>query len=470
MARKLMPTEKIAAEILGGRKLLLWIGAGNSHSAGIPTDQPGEGGFAYNLAVIHYGDNATVRAELGEAFRLAELAARLGKPRIRDLIRQQGWSDLPLAPAHRAIGALAAEGFHIEIVTTNYDPLLERGLTDSGLSPEVISSATSVPRLAEDIVPVVKIHGCPYTDTNPNNLLMLEAELVAPPGWVVAFLNGRLLERTVVFVGFSGNADYIWQAIEGAVAILQGGLNNSYAVDVQPQGEVFDERSNLGRFYDHCHVRRENYSPDGSDSLLPHVADIVFRGLLRNALQDGERDAVRHRVVDSTMLLADIGRMSYVAVRAFARKLRCLRDEKLLRVHELCLSRVLKWMLIFTSDRILEHSSFRPILACPYQPGPNSLASAPIVFIDGLGHEALFCRDQVREASRTLRFRDEFQLDGMPRCYCVILNCIGTIGPESLDVIPRESETTIDGYDPMICIDENTLQDDIHNLPERFIA
>lgn len=135
-----MPEEQIGRQILQGRKLLVWSGAGTSVSAGIPADLE-ERGLAYRFAIIHYGNNENVvRQELGDRFRLAQLAARIGKPRIRHLIQQQGWQDFPVRPAHQAIAALAVEGFHIEIVTTNYDPLLEKALRQMGVSPQVISS------------------------------------------------------------------------------------------------------------------------------------------------------------------------------------------------------------------------------------------------------------------------------------------------------------------------------------------
>jgi NAD-dependent SIR2 family protein deacetylase len=124
--------------------LLLWIGAGNSFSSGVPLDRDDDQGLAFRLASIHYNnDLAQMNTALGQNFRLADLAAVIGRARIRELIVQQGWIDLPLSASHRAIAALLAEGFNVEIVTVNYDPLLEKALDEEGLGPTVIYSAAT---------------------------------------------------------------------------------------------------------------------------------------------------------------------------------------------------------------------------------------------------------------------------------------------------------------------------------------
>lgn len=108
-------------------------------------DSPGREGLAHQLALIHYEDAVErVREQLGEEFCLADLAAQLGKSRVRDLIIQLGWNALRGNAAHRAIASLASEGFRVEIVTVNYDPLLERELRESNVNPEVISAAGMV--------------------------------------------------------------------------------------------------------------------------------------------------------------------------------------------------------------------------------------------------------------------------------------------------------------------------------------
>jgi hypothetical protein len=45
--------KNIAKEILRGKKLLLWVGAGTSLSAEVPTDTTNRDGVAWKLALIH---------------------------------------------------------------------------------------------------------------------------------------------------------------------------------------------------------------------------------------------------------------------------------------------------------------------------------------------------------------------------------------------------------------------------------
>jgi hypothetical protein len=287
--------ERIANDIVNGRRVLLWIGAGSSSSAGIPTDADDEHGLAYALALIHYNnDRGLIQAELGERFRLSDLAARITKARVRQLILQQGWMDIGLADGHRAIAALASEGFFIELVTVNYDPLLERALANEELDPRVIFSAARCPLMADDHACVVKIHGCPFMDTNPNNLVMLARELVNPPVWVTAFLQCRQLERVFVYIGFSGNAPYVRDSITAISGLLGDQRIDAFGVDRRPADEVFENGNGLGDFYRISHVPRENYSDLGSDAFLQSLADAVFNRLVETEIAAARHEAEQH--------------------------------------------------------------------------------------------------------------------------------------------------------------------------------
>src|SRR5271155_1229512 len=136
-----MSATLIAEQILLRRQVLLWIGAGNSFVAGIPTDGNDESGVAFRLALVHWNnDRAQITNQLGDHFRIADLAQVLGKVRIRELLIQQGWIDLTPTKSHMAIAAIVAEGFPMEVVTVNYDPLLEIAERHEGLEPAIICS------------------------------------------------------------------------------------------------------------------------------------------------------------------------------------------------------------------------------------------------------------------------------------------------------------------------------------------
>lgn len=463
-----MCEEQLATTLLQGTRLLLWIGAGISAPAGIPTDSA-VNGLAHELALIHYGSEQVAGEQLGARFRLADLAACVGKRRVRDLLRQEAWQDLPPTAAHRAIAALVAEGFHIDVVTTNFDPLLEKAFREPNLAVnfDVVSSAGSVKALSEDVVALVKVHGCPYANDDPNDLAMLQDDLRNPPGWVTAFLNGRLQERVFVYVGFSGDAPYVRQCIEQTVENLRGRLNDAYAVDKLPTEAVFDGRSELGNFYTTCHVPPQNYSAAGSDPFLCRFADLVFRTLMLEALPRAVAGARRHVGCDGDTLEADIRRMSFAAVRSFARRLGLLSDRPA-RLTDVRIVDALEWMLILSNCGVLESASFRPALAAPFYPGPASTSAGPVVLLDGFGELADVCRSEIAERYNSGAIQEEFTLRGCARWYAVIVNCKGTLGEGSLSIVPKLEDTTMGGYSPVVCLDENSLLGEIGRIREVF--
>jgi hypothetical protein len=459
----------MAAEILQRRKILLWVGAGNSCSAGIPADTDNENGLAYRLALIHYNnDVAQIVASVGQGFRLADLAAVVGKPRIRELILQQAWIDFAVSESHRAIAALVAEGFHVEVVTVNYDPLLEKALSEEGVGPVIIFSAATYHKLTEDAAFVVKIHGCPFRDNDATHLLMLQGELAAPPAWVTTFLTGRLPERVFVYVGFSGNAEYVRQSIRTISIQLDGNVNQAFAVDIVPANEVFTNGNALGTFYSDSGVPAAQYSSAGADSLFREVANIVFRELMLSQLNSAATLAATHGCNDHAWLSEIITVMSYVHVRSFVRKLHSLSDDKPSRINKVVLKRIFKWMLILTCRGLIEKASFRPFLAFPYYPGPLGIAAAPIVFFDGLGQEVTVCCEDIRNLGKQEKFRSEWQIGAEPKWYAVIVNCVGNAQMPELEIIQMEKDSTARGYDPILFVDENTMVSEITNIEALF--
>jgi len=447
----------------------LWIGAGASVSAGVPADTADEHGLAYRLALIHY-DNDPVRiaTEVGQGFRLADLATRITKARVRELILQQGWGDLDLAPAHRAIAALVGEGFPIDIVTINLDPLLERALDREGLRPEVVYCAARCAALSQQGVFVVKLHGCPYRDNNSENLLILASDLELPPPWVETFLRGRLLERVFVYVGFSGNAEYVRESVRVVSDILGRNGRPSFGVDVQSSNEVFLAGNRLGEFYGLSGVVEERYSRGGADLVFGDLANIVFRRLLVTAIEAATADAARHGCADSAWLAAIVTRMSYEQISSFVRRLGVLYRDVRPRIRGVALRQALKWMLILACRRLLEPASFRPVLAAPYRSRQEGAASAPIIFIDAYGKEAAICRDEIAEASKGDEFRSSFQVGAEPRWYAVILNCVGNVWESDTGVIARDQQSTARGYDPIVFVDENSMTNRMEHLESLF--
>jgi hypothetical protein len=458
-APPIIPTaaQRLADEILGERKVLLWIGAGTSFSAGIPTDAPDNLGLAHQLALVHYGSEDEVYRQMGESFRLPELTEKIGKARLRDLIVQQGWFDVPVAAAHRAIAALSAEGFNLEIVTVNFDPLLENALQAIGVTTEVVYSGTNIPHLAEDAKFVVKLHGCPYRDPDPEHLVLSAAELNQPPRWIVHFLNGRLQQRILVYSGFSGNAPYVWTSIREVRDAIEGPLIEAFAVDRDPANIVFEADNELGAFYGHCQVSQERYDSEGADAFFTNVANSVFRGLLLKAAIAAVEQTREGGGADPAFLITIISRLTFPTIQSFVSRLTTLRSNRHARIRDAGLRQVFRWILILVGQRILEASSFQPVLAPAYHPGPHSSCAAPLVFFDGGQEDALVCRERIRTAAAEGSLRQEFQLLAQPRWFAVVLNCVGLIDDESLDAMPRTDDTVAAGYEPISFRDENAL-------------
>ncbi len=465
-----MPTtsELVAVDLLNNRRLLLWIAAGTSVPAGIPPDSRTAGGLANQLALIHFGRQEEVDREMGQPFNLAELAQRITKARVRDLIIQQGWDELEGTAGHHAIAALKCEGFDVDVVTINYDPLIENGLKTLNLQPVIVCSPGQVHLLTDNVLHVIKLHGCPFSDRNLNNLIMLAADLRTPQRWIVNFLRGRLQERIFIYSGFSGNVDYVRDAVAQIYGDLEGHVPGAYAVDIVSSGTVFAAGNSLGEFYQHCGVIPERYTADGSDRFFEDVANRVFRGIMLNELEDASEDAAEYQQPISFGLSRTIRGLEHAAVRGFARRLLALSKNKVVRLRDVDLRGAIKWMLLLTSSGILEDSSFRPVLTLPFNPGLDSHASDPIVIIDGLRKNALHCRERLKERICENDFKEEFRLRGLARCYFIIINCVSFIDASTLDIVPREEDTTVEGYDPAVCYDENSLLGSFGDMVKRF--
>ncbi len=435
----------------------------------MPLDRDDDQGVAFRLASIHYNnDLAQMNTALGQNFRLADLAAVIGRARIRELIIQQGWIDLPLSASHRAIAALLAEGFNVEIVTVNYDPLLEKALDEEGLVPTVIYSAATYRQLTEQAAFVIKIHGCPFRDNDPGHLVVMTEELAEPPAWVVTFLTGRLPERVFVYVGFSGNAEYVRNCIRNISAQLNGNLNEAFAIDIQAAVDVFTAGNSLGQFYQESGVPQHKYSPNGSDVVFREVADRVFRQIAHLKLNAVTPSANAHGCAITAWLVDVLNSMNYVQLRSFARRVQFLPSSKILTVSQVAIDRVFFWMLILACRKIVEASSFRPVLACPYYPGANGTATAPLLFFDGSRQEVTFSCEHLKSSAVQEGFKSAYQIGAEPRWFAVIVNCIGNVSKAGTEIIDKDADSAAKGYDPIIFVDENTMVSQEATLERMF--
>ncbi|WUH90409.1 SIR2 family protein [Streptomyces sp. NBC_00433] len=117
--------------------------------------------------------------------------------------------------AHKAIAQLVARGSVRVIVTTNFDNLTERALTDIGISPQVIHQPGGyggATPLAHSRATIIKLHG-DYLDLDSRNTV---DELSAYPDAQQEFLDRVLDEYGLIVCGWSADWDHaLVKSIEG---------------------------------------------------------------------------------------------------------------------------------------------------------------------------------------------------------------------------------------------------------------
>ena len=204
------------------RRYALLLGSGLSTGAGIPT------GWQIILDLVNKlaaasgettGDDPEgwYRERYGETPNYSRLLGDLAKtPDDRQSILrayiEPGEDDAesggkqPTA-AHHAIASLVRDGFINVIITTNFDRLLERALSDVGVEPVVLSTPEQVqgalpPHQAPPCT-ILKLHGDYLNSTIRNT----EAELAQYPPAVDALLDRIIDDYGLVICGWSGEWD-----------------------------------------------------------------------------------------------------------------------------------------------------------------------------------------------------------------------------------------------------------------------
>ena len=216
------PIHSLAFAIQANRGVYaLLLGSGISRSAKIPTGWEITLDLVRKVAVLH--DEACepdpeswYRGRFGREPDYSEVLDDLAKtPSERQQLLRAYWEPNEQereeglkqpTEAHRAIGALAADGFVRVIVTTNFDRLLEQALSDAGVVPTVLSSPDDV----RGAIPLIhtecclfKVHG-DYLDTRIRNT---SSELACYPPEFDALLDRILDEFGLLVCGWSGEWD-----------------------------------------------------------------------------------------------------------------------------------------------------------------------------------------------------------------------------------------------------------------------
>ncbi|MEE8525438.1 MAG: SIR2 family protein, partial [Thermoanaerobaculia bacterium] len=135
-----------------GRRPVLWVGAGVSVAAGLPSTRD------LVAAMIADADDP-IDASLPFEKVADAYVDSLGEGALANLLQRQIAASPPLPELHRAIARAAAEDAFAAIVTTNYDDLLERALGDAGVRLVVQSLEDNATVTDPDGLRLVKLHG-----------------------------------------------------------------------------------------------------------------------------------------------------------------------------------------------------------------------------------------------------------------------------------------------------------------------
>jgi hypothetical protein len=197
------------------------LGSGISRAAGIPTGWEVTLDLVRKLAALHGEEcepepDRWYQGKFGEAPDYSALLDALAKtPAERQQLLRVYWEPSEKdreegakqpTTAHRAVAALAAQGFLKVIITTNFDRLMESALVDAGVVPTILSSPDQVHGalpLIHTQCCVFKIHG-DYLDTRIRNT---PAELSQYPAEFDQLLDRILDEFGLIVCGWSADWD-----------------------------------------------------------------------------------------------------------------------------------------------------------------------------------------------------------------------------------------------------------------------
>ncbi|MGY1669377.1 SIR2 family NAD-dependent protein deacylase [Geodermatophilus sp. SYSU D00710] len=214
------------AEQLGERarrgQLALFIGAGVSAAAGLPTWEQLLGELAGHSGLG--GDLREGLTRLPPQDAAALLARELGRERLEDFV-QERFGPGPYALAHALIADLPVQ----EFVTTNYDPLVELAAADIGRDLAVLPYDEARPGRPW----LLKLHG---DAAHPDSVVLTREEYLQLGDSRAALsgvLHSLLLTRHVLFVGTSMLDDdliRIAHQVRSAVQGSQGSRHRSGTV------------------------------------------------------------------------------------------------------------------------------------------------------------------------------------------------------------------------------------------------
>ena len=261
----------------------LLLGAGISRSSGIPSGWDVVIDLLKKLAVLNrekdvtdyeqwyldkYGKAVDYSSLLGEVVKTPTERVNLMKSYFEPTEEEAQSHLKEPTKAHRAIAQMTKNGFLKVILTTNFDRLLEKALTDEGVTPQVICHEDDIDGavpLVHSSLTIVKING-DYIDCRFRNTA---EELDAYPPKLHNFLSRIFSEFGLVTCGWSATWD------KGLTSIIRSIENRRYASYYTYVGKYSEALKELSDFR-----QGELCSIENADSFFAELSERI------NALVD----------------------------------------------------------------------------------------------------------------------------------------------------------------------------------------
>lgn len=467
--------EDIADLVFVGARFFFLLGAGASISANVPLDSPTAEGLAWKLALSELGSAEAARAKYGStALQLPNLFPHITKRIFRDLLRKQNWQILSPTTCHNVLALIIAEGYQVEIGTINYDPLAEKAFRNLKEQIHIVAAPDTLQILRDGKRAVLKIHGCPYSDSDPDHLLVTQQELLEGRAWIRTMLEGRLQERYCVYVGFSGNVPYVLESVAATIAALGEHLIASYAIDAKPTDEVFHHppATPLASFVEALGIPRAHYSDMRADPFCRALGNRLVRRILRQTLAEATGGGVAVAVAGAEQIgnaIAEIleGIEYEYAYDWISRLCGVPRQFKGLRREKEIVLAAFRVIILLIGAEIINLAAIAPVLAFPFRqinPGPS------IVIFGGNGNMLVDqLAQEISERFKTEEFRQAIGCENGDTVIAVAVRCLGRPTQQTAAIIPEEPDSLrAADKSPFVWLSEDQLHQDFEHLNQFF--
>jgi glycosyltransferase involved in cell wall biosynthesis len=233
-------------QAFSNKEVVLFIGAGMSVAAGLPTARDLAKTLAAKMSIK--GSPAVDDLEAMAENIVATYDARTLANELRGLLRTT--SELNLSPSHFLIASLVKHGFVSNIITTNYDDLIEDACRHIGAEIDVVVTQTHLQLVPEGRPKLIKLHG----DFDHPELLVISrndyAKFDSDPrrGPLLREVQALAVRRSFLFLGYSLQDHNFLQLLTRVRCDADPKLlSRSFAAIYNPS-ELDQRRNELGQY------------------------------------------------------------------------------------------------------------------------------------------------------------------------------------------------------------------------------